>query len=107
MLKVNYLVFDENDVEVMKGKEEFDLDVQFEDGKFPSDLWNEVVDKLDWPGGERARLIVTLQSELHVETMAHNSDEGWLTYGEDPGFGLWDYSGDVPRQIAKLGEEVK
>ncbi len=66
-------------------------------------VWNEVLDTVN--PAENEELVASVSVGLHLETMAHNSDEGWCTYGEDPGFGMWDYSGPEPRRIKKIGEE--
>lgn len=100
-VKASYRVFDDK-MEYKVGDLVLNSDKVFDGDYFDESLWNTVFDLVDPP--HDTRFVVTLQYGDRVYTMEHTLDEGWLTYGEDPEFGLWDYSGDRPRRIKKIGE---
>lgn len=102
-LKIECRTFDECDVLLQTRSGEICLEVKLDEfGKF--DCWNEAMDAFGWPDRTEAYMIVSLQRGSHLETMRNDEEEGWITYGEDPGFGMWDYSGSEPRRIKKIGE---
>lgn len=79
---------------------DLDIDAVYEDGEFNADLWNEVMDQIGWPMQD---FVLTVQDGSHAGAMQHNADEGWLSV-EPFEFGMYDYSGDTPKLIKKMGE---